>query len=79
MPGSDELGEAVAKALGVGAAVLMQNHGLVVAASNLHRSYHRCDRGDCQELLTCRALGVTPPVLPEETVNSLCKTRNFLA
>ncbi len=70
MPGSEALAEAVASALGAGVAVLMQNHGLVVAAESLEHAAAISETIEVTAgtLLSCRMLGITPPVLSDDAI-----------
>jgi ribulose-5-phosphate 4-epimerase/fuculose-1-phosphate aldolase len=81
MPGTEALAEAVVEALGDGWAVLMQNHGLLVAGRTLRRTADMAEiiERTCQVILGCHAVGVEPPVLPEETVETLAKLGDLMA
>jgi phosphoglycerate dehydrogenase-like enzyme/sugar (pentulose or hexulose) kinase/ribulose-5-phosphate 4-epimerase/fuculose-1-phosphate aldolase/putative sterol carrier protein len=81
MPGSVELAEAVRQALGDGMAVLMQNHGLVVAASSLR---HAADTAEviervAQMIWGCYALGKEPSALPADILDLLREVGHMIA
>jgi autoinducer 2 (AI-2) kinase len=73
MPGTAELADAVGAAAKDAAAVIMQNHGLIVGGANLR---HAMDltliiEQTADKLIACHMLGKTPPVLPAEIVSTL--------
>lgn len=81
MPGTRELARAVVEALGEGAAVLMQNHGLLVAARSLRQAANVVEiiERTAEVIVDCAAVGREPPVLPEEALAELRKAGRMMA
>ena len=81
MPGTQELADAIVAAMGTGWAVLMQNHGLLVAGRSLRRAADMAEivERTAEVIVGCHAVGREPPVLPEETVAMLARYGDLLA
>ena len=73
MPGSRELADAVVEAVRRGPAVLLCNHGLLVAAADLERAVEVTEivEQTADSLVACRLLRKRPKVLPRDTVATL--------
>jgi len=82
VPGTDALAEAIVTALGQGWAVLMQNHGLIVAARSLRRAADitQIVERTSDIILGCyAAVGRPPPVLPADLVAELSAKSDLMA
>jgi autoinducer 2 (AI-2) kinase len=81
MPGSQELADAIAEAMRSSWAVLMQNHGLIVAGRTLRRAADMVEIIDrsAEVILGCYAVGKEPPTLPPDVVARLQKMGDLLA
>jgi len=71
----------VTEALGDEAAVLMQNHGLIVVASSLRRAATLSEiiERTSEVILGCYAVGKEPPTVPENVIPLLRQMGKMMA
>jgi phosphoglycerate dehydrogenase-like enzyme/ribulose-5-phosphate 4-epimerase/fuculose-1-phosphate aldolase/putative sterol carrier protein len=81
MPGTEELARAVGEAARESWAVLMVNHGLIVAGRTLRRAADMVEIVDrsAQVILGCHAVGQPPSTLPDDVVRTLRQMGDLLA
>ncbi len=81
MPGTPELADAVAEAMGDDWAVLMINHGIIVAGRSLRRAADMVEiiERSAEIILGCIAVGVQPPVLPADAAAHFRKLGDVVA
>jgi autoinducer 2 (AI-2) kinase len=81
MPGSEALAAAVREAMRASWAVLLVNHGLLVAGRSLRRAADMAEiiERSAEVILGCYAVGKPPPVLPESAVADLRKLGELVA
>jgi autoinducer 2 (AI-2) kinase len=81
MPGTEALAKAVEEAARGSWAVLLVNHGLLVAGRSLRRAADMVEivERSAQVILGCHAVGREPPVLPAEVVEELRRMGDLVA
>lgn len=81
MPGTPELARAVGDAAKEEWAILMRNHGLIVAGRSLRRAADMVEivERSSELILGCHAVGREPPSLPEEAVRTLRRMGDLVA
>lgn len=81
MPGTQDLADAIGAAVAQSWAVLMQNHGLLVAGRSLRRAADMVEivERSSEVILGCHAVGKQPTVLPPDVVEMLQKMGDLLA
>jgi autoinducer 2 (AI-2) kinase len=81
MPGTKELAEAVVKAMGRNPVCLLQNHGVVVAATSLRQACNILEvvERTAQLIWGCYAVGKKPPTLPKDVVRTLREVGEMMA
>ncbi|MGI9430823.1 MAG: class II aldolase/adducin family protein, partial [Myxococcota bacterium] len=81
MPGTDALAVAVGEAAREEWAILMKNHGLIVAGRSLRRAADMSEiiERTAEVILGCYAVGREPPVLPDDAVETLRKMGDLIA
>ncbi|MBW2419650.1 MAG: class II aldolase/adducin family protein [Deltaproteobacteria bacterium] len=81
MPGTRDLADAVGEAIGDGWAVLMTNHGIIVAGRSLRRAADMVEiiERSAQVIVGCYAVGKPPSVLPDEIIDTLRKMGDLIA
>jgi autoinducer 2 (AI-2) kinase len=81
MPGTTALADAVREAVRESWAVLLVNHGLLVAGRSLRRAADMVEivERSAEVMLGCHAVGRTPPTLPEDVVRTLRQMGDLVA
>jgi ribulose-5-phosphate 4-epimerase/fuculose-1-phosphate aldolase len=81
MPGTAELAKAVEEAARGCWAVLLVNHGLLVAGRSLRRAADMAEivERSSEVILGCHAVGRTPPTLPDDVVAELRQMGDLVA
>ncbi|HOU10159.1 MAG TPA: NAD(P)-dependent oxidoreductase [Clostridiales bacterium] len=81
IPGSPELGDMVGEAIGEhGSAVIMQNHGLVVAGASCRRAADNTEVVEltAEKIIECHMMGIEPALLPKEAQEELAELGKML-